>query len=247
MKILVCVTKTPDTTTKVQFTDNNTKFVEDGVQWILNPYDEWYALVRALELKESGAATEVHLISIGGADVEPIMRKALALGGDQAIRVNAEHTDSFNTAAQIAEYAKANSYDLILAGKESIDYNSGTVPAMIAEHLDAQFVPDATKLDVEGGALNLEREIDGGKETLTVSIPAVISCQKGMAEARIPNMRGIMAARTKPLNVVEPAAAENLTETTSYELPAAKSGVKLIDAENVQELVDLLHNEAKVI
>ncbi len=247
MKILVCITKAPDTTTKVQFTDNNTRFVEDGVQWILNPYDEWYALVRALELKESGAATEVHLISVGGADAEPIMRKALALGGDQAIRINAEHTDSFNTAAQIGEYAKANSYDLVLAGKESIDYNNGSVPAMIAEHLDAQFVPNATKLDVEGGSLNLEREIDGGKETLTVSIPAVISCQKGMAEARIPNMRGIMAARTKPLNVVEPAAAENLTETTSYELPPAKSGVKLIDAENVQELVDLLHNEAKVI
>lgn len=247
MKILVCITKTPDTTTKVQFTDNNTKFVEEGVQWILNPYDEWYALVRALELKESGAATEVHLISVGGADVEPVMRKALALGGDQAIRVNAENTDTYNTAAQIAEYAKANSYDLVLAGKESIDYNNGSVPAMVAEHLDAQFVPNATKLDVEGGALNLERDIDGGKETLTVALPAVISCQKGMAEARIPNMRGIMAARTKPLNVVDAAANENLTAVNSYELPPAKTGVKLIDAENVQELVDLLHNEAKVI
>lgn len=247
MKILVCITKTPDTTTKVQFSDNNTKFVEEGVQWILNPYDEWYALVRALELKESGAATEVHLISVGGADVEPIMRKALALGGDQAIRVNAENTDTYNTAAQIAEYAKANSYDLVLAGKESIDYNNGSVPAMVAEHLGAQFVPNATKLDVDGSSLNLEREIDGGKESLTVALPAVISCQKGMAEARIPNMRGIMAARTKPLNVVEPAASENLTEVSSYELPPAKSGVKLINAENVQELVDLLHNEAKVI
>ena len=247
MKILVCITKTPDTTTKVQFTDNNTKFVEDGVQWIINPYDEWYALVRALELKESGAATEVHLISVGGADVEPIMRKALALGGDQAIRVNAENADSFNAATLIGNYAKENGYDLVLAGKESIDYNSGSVPAMVAEHLGAQFVPNATKLDVEGGALNLEREIDGGKENLTVALPAVVSCQKGMAEARIPNMRGIMAARTKPLNVVEPSAAENLTEISSFELPAAKSGVKLIDADNVQELVDLLHNEAKVI
>jgi len=247
MKILVCITKTPDTTTKVQFSDNNTKFVEEGVQWIINPYDEWYALVRALELKESGAATEVNLISVGGADVEPIMRKALALGGDQAVRVNAEGADTFNTATQIANYAKENSYDLVLAGKESIDYNNGSVPAMIAEHLDAQFVPNATKLAIEGGALNLEREIDGGKEILTVATPAVISCQKGMAEARIPNMRGIMAARTKPLNVVEPSTAENLTETVSYELPPAKGGVKLIDAENVQELVDLLHNEAKVI
>ncbi len=247
MKILVCITKTPDTTTKVQFSDNNTKFVEEGVQWIINPYDEWYALVRALELKESGAASEVHLISVGGPDVEPIMRKALALGGEQAIRVNAEQADSFNTATQIANYARENGYDLVLAGKESIDYNNGSVPAMIAEHLGAQFVPNATKLDLEGGALNLEREIDGGKETLTVSLPSVVSCQKGMAEARIPNMRGIMAARTKPLNVVEPSSVENLTEVSSYELPPAKSGVKLVDAENVQELVDLLHNEAKVI
>ncbi len=247
MKILVCITKTPDTTTKVQFTDNNTKFAEDGVQWIINPYDEWYALVRALELKESGAASEVHLISVGGADVEPIMRKALALGGEQAIRVNAEGADTYNTAAQIAEYAKANSYDLVLAGKESIDYNNGSVPAMVAEFLGAQFVPNATKLDLNGSSLNLEREIDGGKESLTVALPAVISCQKGMAEARIPNMRGIMAARTKPLTVVDATAAENLVETTSYELPPAKSGVRLIDADNVQELVDLLHNEAKVI
>ncbi len=247
MKILVCITKTPDTTTKVQFTDNNTRFVEDGVQWIINPYDEWYALVRALELKENGIASEVHLISVGGADVEPIMRKALALGGEQAIRINLDNADTYNTAMQIAEYAKANNYDLILAGKESIDYNNGSVPAMIAESLDMQFVPNATKLDAEGNALQLEREIDGGKESLTVALPAVVSCQKGMAEARIPNMRGIMAARTKPLTVVEASATEALTTISSYELPLAKGGVRLIDPENVQELVDLLHNEAKVI
>jgi len=247
MKILVCITKTPDTTTKVQFTDNNTRFVEDGVQWIINPYDEWYALVRALELKENGIASEVHLISVGGADVEPIMRKALALGGEQAIRINLDNADTYNTAMQIAEYAKANNYDLILAGKESIDYNNGSVPAMIAESLDMQFVPNATKLDAEGNALQLEREIDGGKESLTVALPAVVSCQKGMAEARIPNMRGIMAARTKPLTVVEASATEALTTISSYELPPAKGGVRLIDPENVQELVDLLHNEAKVI
>ncbi len=247
MKILVCVTKAPDTTTKIQFTDNNTKLNEEGIQWILNPYDEWYALVRALELKESGAATAVHLISVGGADTEPIMRKALALGGDEAVRVNLAAGDSYQVAAQIAHYAKENAYDVVLCGKESIDYNNGSVGAMIAELLDTQFVPNATKLDIDGANLKLDREIDGGKQTISCPTPAVVSCQKGMAEPRIPNMRGIMAARTKPLNVVEPTAAEALVAAESYELPPAKTGVKLIDADNVQELVDLLHNEAKVI
>ncbi len=247
MKILVCVTKAPDTTTKIQFTDNNTKLNEEGIQWILNPYDEWYALVRALELKESGAATAVHLISVGGADTEPIMRKALALGGDEAVRVNLAAGDSYQVAAQIAHYAKENAYDVVLCGKESIDYNNGSVGAMIAELLDTQFVSNATKLDIDGANLKLDREIDGGKQTISCPTPAVVSCQKGMAEPRIPNMRGIMAARTKPLNVVEPTAAEALVAAESYELPPAKTGVKLIDADNVQELVDLLHNEAKVI
>jgi electron transfer flavoprotein beta subunit len=247
MKILVCITKAPDTTTKVQFTDNNTKLNEEGIQWIINPYDEWYALVRALELKESGAATAVHLISVGGADAEPIMRKALALGGDEAVRIHLESGDSYQVAAQIANYAKENAYDLVLCGKESIDYNNGSVGAMIAELLDTQFVPNATKLDIDGANLKLDREIDGGKETISCPTPAVISCQKGMAEARIPNMRGIMAARTKPLNVVEPTEANALVAVDSYELPPAKTGVKLIDADNVQGLVDLLHNEAKVI
>lgn len=247
MKILVCITKAPDTTTKIQFTDNNTKLNQEGVQWIINPYDEWYALVRALELKEAGLADAVHLISVGGADVDPIIRKALALGGEEAFRINKEETDSYQVAFQIAEFAKNGSYDVVLTGKESIDYNNGSVGAMIAECMATAFVPNAVKLDIEGNLLKMDREIDGGTESLTCPLPAVISCQKGMAEARIPNMRGIMAARTKPLQVVEPVACDKLTEILSFEMPPAKSGVHLIDPANVAELVELLQNEAKVI
>jgi electron transfer flavoprotein beta subunit len=247
MKILVCISKTPDTTAKIAFTDNNTKFAEAGVQWIINPYDEWYALVRALELKEADATSTVHLVTIGGADAEPIIRKALALGGDEAIRVNAEPLESFQVASQIAEVARQGGYDLILTGKETIDYNGGSVAGMIAEVLDMPFVANATSLQVSGTTATLKREIEGGEETLEVSFPVVVSCQKGMAEARIPNMRGIMAARTKPLKVVDGAAVGAQTSFASFGLPPAKAGVKLVSPDNVDELVRLLHDEARAI
>ncbi|MGV3528481.1 MAG: electron transfer flavoprotein subunit beta/FixA family protein [Flavisolibacter sp.] len=247
MKILVCISKTPDTTAKIAFTDNNTKFAEAGVQWIINPYDEWYALVRAIELKEKDASITLHLLNVGEADSDPIIRKALALGGDEAIRVNAAPTESYFVAAQIAEVAKAGGYDIILTGKETIDYNGGAVGGMVAELLDMPYVSLATKFDLNGENATIVREIEGGEETVEVSLPVVVGCQKGMAEARIPNMRGIMAARTKPLKVVEPSAAEAATAFTSFELPPAKAGVKLVDAENAEELVRLLHQEAKAI
>ncbi|MCU0382220.1 MAG: electron transfer flavoprotein subunit beta/FixA family protein, partial [Chitinophagaceae bacterium] len=205
MKILVCISKTPDTTAKIAFTDNNTKFSTDGVQWIINPYDEWYALVRALELKEKEPATVLHLVTVGLADVEPIIRKALALGGDEALRVNADSDDSYFVAAQIAELAKAGGYDLIFTGKETIDYNGSSIGGMLAELLDMPYVSLATKFELAGTTATVTREIEGGEETCEVALPLVVSSQKGMAEARIPNMRGIMAARTKPLKVVDPA------------------------------------------
>ncbi|WP_109700263.1 electron transfer flavoprotein subunit beta/FixA family protein [Chitinophaga deserti] len=245
MKILVCISKTPDTTAKIAFTDNNTKFSEAGVQFIINPYDEWYALVRALELKETQGAT-VHLITVGGADTEAVIRKALALGGDEAFRVNADSHDSFYIASQIAAVAKQEQYDLIFTGKETIDYNGSSVGGMVAELLGLPFVSIASKLDVNGTTATLVREIEGGEETVEVSLPLALSAQKGMAEARIPNMRGIMAARTKPLKVVEPVAAEHLTSVVSFELPPAKAGVKMIAADQVEELARLLHEEAKV-
>jgi electron transfer flavoprotein beta subunit len=246
MKILVCLTKTPDTTAKIAFTDNNTKFAQAGVQWIINPYDEWYALVRAIELKEKDTSISIHLVTVGSADAEPIIRKALALGGDEAIRINADTHDSFYIASQIAEVAKKGAYDIILTGKETIDYNGSSVGGMISELLGIPFVSLATRFDLNGTTATISREIEGGEETCEVALPVLVSCQKGMAEARIPNMRGIMAARTKPLKVIEPAAVEALTSIVSYELPPPKAGVKLISADNPAELVRLLHEEAKV-
>jgi electron transfer flavoprotein beta subunit len=247
MKILVCVSKTPDTTAKIAFSDNNTKFAQDGVQWIINPYDEWYALVRALELKEKDSSITLHLVTVGGADAEPIIRKALALGGDEAIRVNADNHDSFYIASQIAEVAKQGAYDLVFTGKETIDYNGSSIGGLVAELLDLPYVALATKFDLNGTTATITREIEGGEEINEVQLPLVVSCQKGMAEARIPNMRGIMAARTKPLKVVEPVAVDNLTNVVGFELPPAKSGVKLVPADQAEELIRLLHDEAKAI
>ncbi|HQS24906.1 MAG: electron transfer flavoprotein subunit alpha [Sphingobacteriia bacterium 24-36-13] len=247
MKILVCVSKTPDTTSKIAFTDGNTKFDEAGVQWIINPYDEWYSLVRAIELKEANPAATIHLVTVGNADAEPIIRKALALGGDEAIRVNTDNSDAYYIAAQIAEVAKQGGYDLIFTGKETIDYNGSSIGGMVAELVDSPYISLATKFDLNGTTATVVREIDGGEETAEVTLPVVVSCQKGMAEQRIPNMRGIMAARTKPLKVVEPIAVDALTSIQSFELPPAKAGVKLVAPDNVAELVRLLHEEAKAI
>ena len=247
MKILVCISKAPDTTTKIAFTDNNTKFAADGVQWIINPYDEWYALVRAIELKEKDPSTIIHLVTVGEADAEPVIRKALALGGDEAIRINANSQDSYYIASQIAEVAKQGQYDLIFTGKETIDYNGSSIGGMVAELLDLPYVSLAIKFDLNGASATITREIEGGEEICEVALPVVVSCQKGMAEARIPNMRGIMAARTKPLKVVEPVSIESFTSIAGFELPPAKAGVKLVPADNPAELVRLLHEEAKVI
>jgi electron transfer flavoprotein beta subunit len=246
MKFLVCISKSPDTTSKIAFTEGNSKFDENGVQYIVNPYDEWYALVRALELKEASGGS-VTIITVGSAADDAVIRKALAIGADEAVRINSEPQDAYYTAMQIAEYAKANSFDMVLTGKETINYNGSQVGGMIAEAMGTPFVSLASKLDVNGSTATLETEIIGGVEVVEVNTPFVVSCAKGMAEQRIPNMRGIMAARTKPLNVVEPAPIEPLTAFESYELPPAKSACKMIDPENMDELVNLLHNEAKVI
>lgn len=247
MKILVCVSKTPDTTSKIAFKDGNSKFDDAGVQWIINPYDEWYSLVRAIELKEKDASVVIHLVTVGDASADAVIRKALALGGDEAYRINADSNDSFYIAAQIAEIAKQGAYDLVFTGKETIDYNGSAVGGMIAELIDAPYISLATKFELNGNTATVTREIEGGEEVNEVNLPVVVSCQKGVAEQRIPNMRGIMAARSKPLHVQEPVAVDALTNVVSYELPPAKAGVKLVDADNVAELVRLLHEEAKAI
>ncbi len=246
MKLLVCISKAPDTTSRISFTENNTRFDETGVQYIINPYDEWYALVRALELKETLGGS-VTTITVGKADTEATIRKALAIGADDAVRIDADAQDAFYVASQIAAYAEGKGYDIILAGKETIDYNGSQVGGMVAELLNLPYISLAAKLDVNGTEASLEREIQGGKELVSVALPFVLSAAKGMAEARIPNMRGIMAARTKPLQVLPPADVQALTGIKYYSLPPEKKGCRMIDAENAGELIQLLHNEAKVI
>jgi electron transfer flavoprotein beta subunit len=244
MKFLVCISNVPDTTTKIAFADNK-GLNPAGVQFIINPYDE-IALTRALELKEAGGGS-VTVINVGGAGTEPNIRKALAIGADDAIRINAEPTDAYFVAVQIADVAKKNGYDVILTGRESIDYNGAQVGGMISEILNMAYVSVATKIDITGSDATVEREIDGGKEVMAVKLPFVASAQKGMAEPRIPNMRGIMTARTKPLQVIEPVASDTYTASAAYELPPAKKACRMISPDNAAELIDLLHNEAKVI
>jgi electron transfer flavoprotein beta subunit len=245
MKILVCITHVPDTTSKINFKDNNTRFDPTGVQFIIGPYDD-YALARAIEIKEANAGTTVTVINVGSAETEPTIRKALAIGADDAIRVNAEPTDSFFVAAQIAEQAKAG-YDLILMGRESIDYNGGVVHSIVGEMLGMPSVSPVMKLELEGTKAKLAREIEGGKEYLEVNLPLVAGCQEPIAEWKIPNMRGIMSARTKPLKVVEPKTFDGGVKLQKFELPPPKGSVKMIPADNVAQLVTLLKTEAKVL
>jgi len=245
MKFLVCISHVPDTTTKITFTPDAKGLNSAGVQFIINPYDEM-ALTRALEIKEAQGGT-VTVINVGPAATEPTLRKALAIGADDAVRINAEPTDALFVAEEIAAFAKNEKYDVILTGRESIDYNSAQVMGMIAEFLGIPSVAVATKLDINGGKATLEREIDGGKEVVTVALPFAASAQKDFAEPRIPNMRGIMSARTKPLKVVEPTVTNKPTSSLSFQSPPAKSACKMVDAEHPEELVKLLHTEAKAI
>ena len=244
MNVLVCISNVPDTTTKITFTDNNTQFNTNGVQFILNPYDE-IALARAIELTEGNGAVTV--ISVGDVSTEPTIRKALAIGATDAVRINAKPHDAWFVAYQIAQYVKTNPFDLILTGRESIDYNGSKVAGMLGELLDLPSVSIIKKLDVLGDTATVEREIEGGKEVLTIPFPFVAGTAEGVAEAKIPNMRGIMSARTKPLTVVEPSAVKTFSEVISYETPALRGQVTLVSADDTAKLVELLHVEARVI
>ena len=248
MKILVCISHVPDTTSKINFTEDNSKFDSNAVQFVINPNDE-FGLTRAMWFKERQGAS-VDVVNVGGAETEPTLRKALAIGADAALRINTTATDGFAVATELSKIAKDGDYDLIIAGRESIDYNGGVVPGMIAASLGASFVNNCISLDVEGQNATAVREIDGGKETLSTALPLVIGGQKGLVEEsdlKIPNMRGIMMARKKPLTVVESTNTEQKTRSISFEKPPAKSAIKMVDAENIDELISLLHNEAKVL
>lgn len=246
MKFLVCISKTPETTSKIDFVNDGTEFNTAGVNYIMNPYDEWYALVRALELKEANGGT-VTILNVGTTANDAVIRKGLAIGADNAVRVNAEPKSSLFIAKQIAAHAKEESYDAIFCGKESIDYNGSEVAAMVAELLDVPFISFANSMNVNGTTATVSRDIEGGIEVADVELPIVVSAAKGMAEQRIPNMRGIMMAKRKPLKVIEPVEAGDYAVAVSYEMPPAKSGVKLVDPEDMDELVRLLHEEAKAI
>lgn len=244
MKILVCITHVPDTTAKISF-ESDTKFNQAGVQFIIGPYDD-YALARAVELKEQSGGS-ITALNVGLADTEPTIRKALAIGADDAVRINHDPKDSFQVAKLIADYAKDKSFDMILMGRESIDFNGGVVHGMVAEMLDLPFISPVMHLDVEGNVATMEKEIEGGKQKVQVELPFVAGCQEPIAEWKIPNMRGIMMARSKPLEVIEPSSDDSKTSISKFELPAPKGACKMIDAGNVEELVDLLKNEAKVL
>ncbi|ESU26751.1 electron transfer flavoprotein, beta subunit [Flavobacterium saliperosum S13] len=248
MKILVCISHVPDTTSKINFINGDSEFDTNGVQFVINPNDE-FGLTRAIWFKEQQGAN-VTVVNVGGTDAEATLRKALAIGADEAIRVNANPTDGFFVAKQLAEVVKNGGYDLVIAGKESLDYNGGMVPGMLAALTGADFVNSCIGLDINGTAAKAVREIDGGKETISANLPLVIGGQKGLVEEkdlRIPNMRGIMTARTKALTILEPVGADNNTKAVKFEKPAAKSAVKLVSPDNLDELINLLHNEAKVI
>ena len=248
MKILVCISHVPDTTSKINFTNGDSEFDTNGVQFVINPNDE-FGLTRAIWFQEQQGAT-VTVVNVGGPETEPTLRKALAIGANEAIRINAIPTDGFFVAKQLAEVIKNGGYDLIIAGKESLDYNGGMVPGMVAGLLGYNFLNSCVNLTVEGTSATASREIDGGKETVSTSLPLIIGGQKGLVEEkdlRIPNMRGIMTARTKVLTILEPVAASSETKAIKFEKPAPRSAVKLVSADNLDELISLLHNEAKVI
>ena len=248
MKILVCISHVPDTTSKINFKDNDTQFDTSGVQFVINPIDE-FGLTKAIILKEKQGAT-VEVVNVGTAETEATIRKAIAIGADEGIRINAEPKDGFFVAKQLAELVKNGDYDLIITGKESIDYNGGMVGGMLAELLEYPFVDRCIGLSVDGNSATVEREIDGGKETSKATLPLVIAAQKGLVEdkdPRIPNMRGIMAARKKVLNIKEPVDVQAVTQVEKYEKPQPKKAVKMVSPDNLDELINLLHNEAKVI
>lgn len=245
MKILVCISNVPDTTTKINFTDDKKSLVTQGIQYIINPYDE-IALTRALELTEASGGT-VTVINIGDASTDATIRKALAIGATDAVRINAAPRDAWFVANQIASYAKANGFDLILTGRESIDYNGSQVCSMVGELMDIPSINIVKSLKIDSSTATLEREIEGGKEVITCPLPFIASASEGMAEPRIPNMRGIMSARTKPLAVVEPTDVPQLSNVKSYDKPAPRTQVKMVENDQVNKLVDLLHTEAKVI
>jgi len=248
MKILVCISCVPDTTSKINFTNNDTDFDTNGVQFVINPNDE-FGLTRAMWFKDKNNAS-IDVINVGEQSNESVLRKALAIGADRAIRIDSKAIDSYQVAKNISNFIKEKSYDLIIAGRESIDYNGSMVPGMISEILNLNFITNCVSLEINGSNATAKREMEGGIETLTCELPLIIGGQKGLVEEsdlKIPNMRGIMQARQKPLDVIAPDQSEFKTKTHKFYKPEEKKEIKMVDPDNLDKLIDLLHNEAKVI
>lgn len=246
MKILVCISHVPDTTTKIQFEADGTSLNRSGVTFVINPYCE-YGLSRAIGFREEGKQVSITALCVGGPEVQPTLRKALAIGADDAVRIDAQAEDSFIVASQIAEYAREREFSIIFTGKESIDFNGSVVPGMIAEHLGWAFVSYATHMSLTGEeAAEVHREIEGGKEILDVKFPVVISCQKGIAEWRIPNMRGIMAARKKPLSVVSPDEMQEYLTTVKLSYPPEKAACQYFEPDQADQLVHTLNEKGLI-
>jgi electron transfer flavoprotein beta subunit len=248
MNILVCISNVPDTTSKINFKNNDTEFDSNGVQFIINPNDE-FGLTRAIWFQEKNNA-EVTVLTVGDQTCEPILRKCLAIGANKAIRIDAIPQDGFFVASQISEICKINTYDLIICGRESIDYNGAMVGGILSTIINYPYVANCIGLSIDNKKATLEREIDGGKEVLSCELPVIIGSQKGLVEETdliIPNMRGIMQARQKPLDVIAPVSSSAKSNVEQFQKPQEKESVKLVAPENIDELISLLHNEAKVI
>ena len=248
MKILVCISCVPDTTSKINFNNNNTEFDNSQIQYVINPNDE-FGLTRAIWFKENDGA-EIDVISVGLDNSDQILRKALAIGADRGFRINQEALDSFQVAKLLSNHIANNNYDLVIAGRESIDYNGGMVPGIIAEILNFNYVTDCIGLEIIDKSAKIKREIEGGVETLSCKLPLIIGAQKGLVEEsdlKIPNMRGIMQARQKPFEIIQGKTEEIKTKTIRFEKPESDKEIKLVSPDNLDELIHYLHNEAKVI
>ena len=248
MNILVCISCVPDTTSKINFKEGNSSFDSHGIQFVINPNDE-FGLTRAIWLQQKSGA-KVTVVTVGNESCDPILRKCLAIGADQAVRINIEPKDGFQVASILSSICKDKNYDLIITGRESIDYNGGMVGGMLATFCEMPYLANCIYLEIDGNNVDLQREIDGGKESLKAHLPVVIGAQKGLVEEKdliIPNMRGIMQARQKPLEVISPNEIKPATEILTYKKPDEKGPVKLVDSDNIDELIKLLENEAKVL
>lgn len=249
MKIVVCISHVPDTATRIKVGSDGKTIDPAGVTYIINPYDE-YAVEEALKMKEKSLADEVIVITLGSESSKETIRKALAMGADRGILLKDDSPrDSFGVAKALSEEIKTLGAHLVFMGKQSVDYDNSIVGQMTAELLDYDCIPVCVMLEISGNKIIAEREIEGGREVVEASLPAIITCQKGLNEPRYASLKGIMAAKKKPIDEKVAAPYTPISEIISMHLPAGKQLGRIVgsDATAVPELIRLLKEEAKVI